>query len=157
MKLNLALILSIIVAVGIVAFGFTYFQISNERERLSNELEEKVNLIADRFLEANLPAIEKQPGLLTQDLVNKLLNQYRLLAITVYYNPDSIIFIGASANSLLQNSSDYIFQAATAGTTVGNFFTASGSKIYQLIKPVKTNDLLDKTIISYSKADYMLL
>jgi trehalose-6-phosphate synthase len=155
MKLNLALILSIIVAVGIVAFGFTYFQISNERERLSNELEEKVNLIADRFLEANLPAIEKQPGLLTQDLVNKLLNQYRLLAITVYYNPDSIIFIGASANSLLQNSSDYIFQAATAGTTVGNFFTASGSKIYQLIKPVKTNDLLDKTIISYSKADYI--
>lgn len=155
MKLNLALILSIIVAVGIVAFGFTYFQISNERERLSNELEEKVNLIADRFSEANLPAIEKQPGLLTQDHINKLLNQYRLLAITVYYNPDSIIFIGASANSLLQNSNDYIFQAATAGTTVGNFFTASGSKIYQLIKPVKTNDLLDKTIISYSKADYI--
>lgn len=155
MKLNLALILSIIVAVGIVAFGFTYFQISNERERLSNELEEKVNLIADRFTEANLPAIEKQPGLLTQDHINKLLNQYRLLAITVYYNPDSIIFIGSSANSLLQNSSDYIFQAATAGTTVGNFFTASGSKIYQLIKPIKTNDLLDKTIISYSKADYI--
>lgn len=155
MKLNLALILSIIVAVGIVAFGFTYFQISNERERLSNELEEKVNLIADRFSEANLPAIEKQPGLLTQDHINKLLNQYRLLAITVYYNPDSIIFIGASANSLLQNSNDYIFQAATAGTTVGNFFTASGSKIYQLVKPVKTNDLLDKTIISYSKADYI--
>lgn len=155
MKLNIALILSIIVAVGIVAFGFTYFQISNERERLSNELEEKVNLIADRFSEANLPAIEKQPGLLTQDNINKLLNQYRLLAITVYYNPDSVIFIGASANSLLQNSNDYIFQAATAGTTVGNFFTASGSKIYQLIKPIKTNDLLDKTIIAYSKADYI--
>lgn len=155
MKLNLALILSIIVAVGIVAFGFTYFQISNERGRLNSELEEKVNLIAERFLETNLSAIEKKPDILNTDYTEKILNQYRLHAITVYYNPDSILFIGSTANSLLQNSNDYILQAATADTTVGNYFTEGDSKIYQLIKPVKTNDLLDKTIICYSEADYI--
>ncbi|KAF0151977.1 MAG: trehalose 6-phosphate synthase [Ignavibacteria bacterium] len=155
MKLNLALILSIIIAVGIVAFGFTYFQISNERERLNSELEEKVNLIAERFLERNLSAIEKKPDILNTDNTEKLLNQYRLLAITVYYNPDSILFIGPTANSLLQNSNDYILQAATADTTVGNYFKEGNRKIYQFIKPVKTNDPLDKTIICYSEADYI--
>lgn len=155
MKLNLALILSIIVAVGIVAFGFTYFQISNERGRLNSELEEKVNLIAERFLETNLSDIEKKPDILNTANTEKLLNQYRLLAITVYYNPDSILFIGSTANSLLQNSNDYILQAATADTTVGNYFKEGDSKIYQFIKPVKTNDLLDKTIIYYSEADYI--
>lgn len=155
MKLNLALILSIVIAVGIVAFGFTYFQISNERERLNSELEEKVNLIAQRFIETNLPVIEKRPGILNNDNTEKLLNQYRLLAITIYYNPDSILYLGASASSLFEKSSDYITQAATADTIISEFFTAGNSNIYQLIKPVKTNDLLDKTIICYSEAGYI--
>lgn len=155
MKLNLALILSIIFAVGIVALGFTYFQISNERERLISELEEKVYLIAERFTETNLPAIEKEPNILTQEYIDKTLDQYRLLAITVYYSPDSILFIGTTAKSLLDKSNDYIIQAATADTTVANFFSADNKKIYQHIKPVKTNDFLDKTIICYSKSDYI--
>lgn len=155
MKLNLALILSIIVAVGFVAFGFTYFQISNERERLSIELEEKVNLITERFIESNLPEIEKMPGILTQEYIDKTLNQYRLLAITVYYSSDSILFIGSPATTLLEKSNDYIFQAATADTTVKNYFSFNNRKIYQHIRPVKTNDLLNKTIICYSTADHI--
>lgn len=49
MKINLALILSIIIAVGIVAFCFTYFQILNEKERLANELEEKSESVQEDF------------------------------------------------------------------------------------------------------------
>jgi hypothetical protein len=44
MKINLALILSIIGAVGIVAFGFTAFQIYSERQQLNTELELKTGV-----------------------------------------------------------------------------------------------------------------
>ncbi|MFN8164805.1 MAG: trehalose-6-phosphate synthase [Bacteroidia bacterium] len=155
MKINLALILSIVIAVGLVVFGFTSFQISSERQRLSGELEEKVNLIAERFSETNLVALENNPSTLTSDYAEKTLRQYRLLAIIIYYNPDSIIFVGSTANSLLKNSKDYIVQAATSDKALGKFITANDSKIYEFIKPLKTNALLDKTVIVYCEADYI--
>lgn len=155
MKLNLALIVSIIVAVGLVAFGFTYFQISNEREHLNNELKEKVNLIAERFIETNLPMIEKDAGIMTPAYIEHTLNQYRLSAITIYYNADSILYFGNAGNALLSGSSDYIIQAATADTSLSNFISLDDKKLYELIKPVKTNDLLDKTIIFYAEAGYI--
>ena len=73
MKLNLTLILSIIVAIGVVALSFTYFQILNERERLNSELEEKLFLIANRFSETNLKVIEKSPDLLNTEYIEKIL------------------------------------------------------------------------------------
>ena len=39
MKINLALIVAIIVAVGLVALAFTAYQISSERQTLNSELE----------------------------------------------------------------------------------------------------------------------
>jgi trehalose-6-phosphate synthase len=155
MKLNFALILSIILAVGIVALVFTYFQISNERERLNNELEEKVRLVAEKFSESNLPIIERNSGKLTTELIEKVLQQYRLLAINVYYNADSILSFGTSARLLLEKSNDYILESATADTVIGNFFTFGSDKIYQFIMPVKTNDISDKTIVCYSEAEYI--
>ena len=49
MKINLALILSIIAAVGLVALGFTAFQISSEQQRLKVELEIKTVRVAEDF------------------------------------------------------------------------------------------------------------
>jgi hypothetical protein len=50
MRLNIALILSITIAVGIVAFGFTFFQISSERSKLSGELDKRTTEIAERIV-----------------------------------------------------------------------------------------------------------
>ncbi|HUM45412.1 MAG TPA: trehalose-6-phosphate synthase [Chitinophagales bacterium] len=155
MKFNLALVLSIIVAVGIVAFGFTFFQISNERARLNNELEEKIILIAERFSENNLPAIEKNTRILVPDYTEKLLLQYRLIAITIRYNADSFLFIGSSAKPLLHHSTDYILEAATSDTAVGNFFRAYNQKFYQYITPLQTEDLSGKIIIYYADTSYI--
>ena len=51
MRLNFTLILSIVLAVGLVALGFTYFQISSERTRLNGELENRAGQVAKEILE----------------------------------------------------------------------------------------------------------
>jgi hypothetical protein len=50
MRINLALILSIIVAVGVVALVFTAFQISSEKQKLNNELQSKTVRLAEDFI-----------------------------------------------------------------------------------------------------------
>ena len=49
MKINLALILSIIVAVGIVSLTFTIIQTTTERQKLNSELELKTIRNAEEF------------------------------------------------------------------------------------------------------------
>ena len=53
MRLNIALILSIIVAVGLVAFGFTFYQISSERTKLNSELEIRATRVAEEIFQDN--------------------------------------------------------------------------------------------------------
>jgi hypothetical protein len=47
MRLTLAFIISIIFAVGLVAFGFTFFQSSTERSKLMSELEIRTHKVAE--------------------------------------------------------------------------------------------------------------
>lgn len=54
MRLNTALIFSIVLAVGFVAFGFTFYQISSERTKLNNELERRALQISKEFSEPEL-------------------------------------------------------------------------------------------------------
>ncbi len=155
MRINFTLIISIMAAVGIVALGFTYFQISNERERLRQELEDRVTVISERFSETNLPLIENDHGILTTEYTDKILNQFRLVGITIYYNPDSIIFIGDQSRELFRESTDYILQASTADTTIGNFVSLHGNTVFQFISPRVSIDLAGKTIIYYTEAEYI--
>ena len=58
MKINLALILSIIVGVGIVALGFTAFQISTEKEKLNDELKVNKIRLAEEFYTSHLKKLD---------------------------------------------------------------------------------------------------
>ena len=59
MRITLALVLSIVVAVGLVAFGFTFYQISTERTRFLNELIIRTSQVAEEIFQerfTNFPA-----------------------------------------------------------------------------------------------------
>ena len=49
MRLTLAFILSIVFAVGLVAFGFTFYQSSTERDKLIHELEIRTAQVAEEY------------------------------------------------------------------------------------------------------------
>ena len=52
MRITLAFILSIIFAVGLVAFGFTFYQSSTERGKLINELEIRTSQVAEEIFQS---------------------------------------------------------------------------------------------------------
>ncbi|MBK8364341.1 MAG: hypothetical protein IPL24_11875 [Bacteroidetes bacterium] len=41
MRINLALVVAIVISVGIVALGFTFYQVSAERIKLTDDLEKE--------------------------------------------------------------------------------------------------------------------
>lgn len=141
MRLNITLILSIIIAVGLVAFGFTYYQISSERTKLKSELEIRASQVAEEIFQSKPFALDQLNPNNIEHFVDSINNKYNLSGIVVYFNNDSILNNSTSA-PLIDYSRDHIEQAIVADTSNGNFITSDGNKIYQYIKPIKMVILL---------------
>jgi len=113
MRINLALILSIIVAVGIVALVFTAFQISSEKQKLNNELQAKTVRLAEDFYKTYFRHLEDRDSIPLKGITDSVINQYSFIGLAIYYNRDSITPLNNSTELLLQHSSDYITRAVS--------------------------------------------
>ncbi len=155
MKINLALILSIIVAVGIVALVFTAFQISSERQKLNNELQSKTVRVAEDFYQTYFKSLEEGDSLHLKKITDKVINQYDFNGIFVFYNRDSIIALDDSIRLLLQPSSDYIARAISADSSMGNIIKVGGKKFYEYIRVIKRQDKPSMAVVFYADAEYI--
>ena len=158
MKLNLALILSIIVAVGVVTVGFTLYQISSERDKLDTELEIRTTQIAEEIFQDNENKFEQINHKNIEHLLDSISRRYKLIGIAIYAGQDSVISNNASRN-LISYSEDNIAQSMIADSTFGNFIKAEGKSIYQYIKPINNglinNNIPNKSVVFYTEAQYI--
>jgi trehalose-6-phosphate synthase len=154
MKINLALIASIIIAVGLVAFGFTAFQISSEKSQMINELETRTIRIADDFYSNYLQSLDSTDSIEFK-ITDSLIKQSSLSAIAVYYKTDSIVPLNAEAKSYIGNSSDYIEQAISTDTSLGNMINVGGRQVFEFIRLIKRQDLSVSAVVFYNDASYI--
>jgi len=155
MRINLALILSIIVAVGIVALVFTAFQISSEKQKLNNDLQSKTVRLAEDFYKTYFRHLEDRDSVPLKGITDSVINQYSFTGLAVYYNRDSIIPLNSSTDLLLQHSSDYITRAVSADSSMGNMVRSGGKKSYEYIRIVKRENKPSLAVIFYTDAEYI--
>jgi len=155
MRINLALILSIIVAVGIVALVFTAFQISSERQKLNNELQSKTVRVAEDFYQTYFRSLEAGDSLHLKKITDRVINQYDFTGIAVSYNRDSIIALNDSIRPLLPSSSDYIARAIAADSSMGNVIKMGGKKLYEYIRVIKRQDKPSIAVVFYADTGYI--
>ncbi len=154
MKLNLALILSIIIAVGLVTVGFTLYQISSERTKLNTELEIRTTQIAEEIFQDNKNTFEQNNQVNIEQYIDSISKRYKLLGIAIYSNDDSIISNKASRN-IIEYSTDNISQSIVADSAIGNFINVQGKNIYQYIKPINNKRISNKSVVFYAGAEYI--
>ena len=154
MRLTFALILSIILAVGIVAFGFTFFQSATERNKLMLELEIQASLVAREVFPGDSVNPEKLNLNKFESFADSISNRYHLSGMAVCFNGDSIIS-SSSAPGMTGYSLSYISQAMAADSALGNFFTFEGRDIYQVIIPLKESGTSINAAILYTDAGYI--
>jgi len=155
MKINIAYILSAILAVGLVALGFTFFETSRERNRLKDELKNRSSLIAEEFNNNYLPRLSESSLNDRKNVSDSLTGYFNLLGIAVYYNRDQFVPLSPDIEPYLEYSTDYALQSINADSSFGNFFTVQGKNIYQYIKPTNGNNLAEHAIVLYSDAGYI--
>jgi trehalose-6-phosphate synthase len=151
MRINLSLILAILLAVGGVAFIFNSFQISAERQKLNQELENNTIRSADNFINSNFASDSSVVAILNDSIVRS----YGFYALAVSYNPDSILKISIDSSFYKNHSSDLVFQSIASDSSFGGYFKEDGNSFYQYISSIKRSDKPDIAIIFYSNAEYI--
>src|SRR5262245_41294434 len=104
MRINLALILSIIVTVGLVAIVFTAFQIRSERQKLTSDLQSKTVRLSEDFYKNYFRHLEDRDSVSLKGITDSVINQYSFIGLAVYYNRDSIMPLSSSTEQLLKHS-----------------------------------------------------
>jgi trehalose-6-phosphate synthase len=154
MRLTISFILSIIFAVGVVAFGFTFYQSSAERTKLNGELEKRTVRISGDILKNDTFLLQQPERQRIEWFADSVTRQYNFIGLAVFINNDSV-FSNFNSRILISYSRTYISQAIAADTSVGNFFKSEGNKIFQLIKPIKNNSGINRAVIIYTDAGYI--
>jgi trehalose 6-phosphate synthase len=154
MKINLALILSIIAAVGLVALGFTAFQISSERQKLKTELEIRTVRLAEDFYNKHFREFDRDTVNFSK-ITDSVLSQYNFSDLSYYFNADSIVTLNDSTKPFPEHSLDFVSQAISADSSMGNLITVNGESIYQYVKLIRREGLANRAVIFYTSADYI--
>ena len=154
MRLTISFILSIIIAVGLVAFGFTFYQSSNERTRLIGELEAHSSLISKEIFRENRFFLHPPDQQKVELFADSVIKQHNLIGIAIYYNSDSLI-CNFTARGLLSFSKNMINRTLAEDSSHGAIFKSDEKKIYQYIRPVKYKGSYNKAVILYSDAGYI--
>jgi len=151
MKINVSLIISIILAVGIVAFIFTAAQISSERQKLRGELETRTIRANDDFY---ITYVLGEDSIALSRISDSLVQAYGFTGVVFYFNMDSIAAYPEESKSHLAHSVDYISRAQASDSSFGNYFKVGGRSFYQYIR-IEENGHGRLALIFYADAGYI--
>jgi hypothetical protein len=154
MRITVALVLSIIIAVGLVAFGFTYFQISTERSTLLNELEVRTGQISEEILKGDSLLYGRVNAGNIENIADSLKTIYNLSGIAFYYSNDSIV-TNSTSRGIVASSVSYIVQSIASGKYLGNVVRSGGRNIYRHITPVVGRVKSYNAILLFTDTEYI--
>jgi trehalose-6-phosphate synthase len=155
MKINLTLVISIVFAVGLVAFIFTIFQISEERDTINRDLEKSAFLLTEDFYKSH-PKIIGTDRQNLQILFDSLNKDNKYLGMGFYYKRDnSIIPLNSSLQPYLNSSMKFVVQSVKKDSSFGNFVKVGKQRIYQYFRPSHGSIEPFNAIVLYADARFV--
>lgn len=155
MKLNAALIISIIAAVGIVAFVFTIFQSASEKRDLNNKLEINSIRSAENFYRTYFPNLQRGRDAGLKRITDSIVYHYSFAGIAVYFQQDSIVPLDRSSKNYISFSKNRIAKAIAADSSLGNIVSINDRRFFEYIRVVKGDSTPPMAVIFYTDAEYI--
>lgn len=137
MKISVRLIVSLLIVVALVTFGFSLNQVNREKGILVVDLERRAVMLAESFQESLLPLIKSESKLKLNRLVNRFGNRERLKGTVIYDKRGAII---TATNGLTQEAKQFSSQAVLAmhdNKPIGFFSTVNGQNTYVFTVPIR--------------------
>jgi len=159
MRYIFTIIGSVVVAVSLVALGFTFRQVNQEQISLTTNLEQRASLLADSLKESVEPyyANSSQASFQTslQKIVNKFTNRERLAGIALYDNKGILLASSLELPKTIIENTKVVSEAMDSNMSNGNFFDADGETRYVHVDPLHNDESVVGALMVVQNAGYI--
>ena len=154
MKINSTLIISIFLATGIVAVGFTIFQSYGESKKMKQDLIDWSVHVSEEF-EVALNEHSLSNTVELDSLSNILCKRFNLLGFAFFGSSDSIIFTTRQVSGLLKDVRKDLLQSFAYDTAVSSYYRDGNRYLFRYIKPLHIESTMNSAIVVYYEAEYV--
>ncbi len=130
MKITLRLAVSLVLVVGLVAVGFSFYQVRAERIRLTSELERRTIILAESVQESVTPLILSDSSTKLNRLVQRFSNRERFQGIAVHDANGQVLASTADIDPQIQKSLPQVVHVLAEGQSTGAFAHAGTRRVY---------------------------
>lgn len=155
MRINLTIIISILLVVGLVALSFTLFQVYQERQRLQIDLERRSALISESLQEGVLAQLELGKKARLQQMADKFAKGQRLMGVAVYDLKDSLLALTPGLKPLIDISGIYRLQAVNVDSSFNFYHRYGQNDIHYNVSPLRQEDLVMGSLVVVNDANYI--
>lgn len=155
MRITFRLIVSLIVAVGLVAGLFAFSQVRQERSKQQDELERRSRLLAESLQESVEPLLSKGPSPGLQRLVERFGNRERLAGVAVYDPKGASLAVTATLTPRLSAAPKLLLDAIEKGVDLGEFQELGGKEMHLYALPLRSAEKLSGALIIVHDASFI--
>ncbi len=136
MKHVILIVASVILGASVLALGFTYLQVQQERFALSADLEYRARLLAESLNESIEPAYATYATSTLSKLATSFANRERLVGVAIFERTGATIVSSEGMPSGIERSMKVMDQAIETNEPVGDYFDISGRMYYVHARPL---------------------
>lgn len=155
MKISIRLVVSLIFTVAAVVVSFSFYQVSNEKERLVSDLERRTVVLAESLGETAAPLVASNSTARLNRLVKIFGDRERLKGVAVFDARGGIIATTPSLAPKVSNQIPAVVNSITEKRPSGELMRVDGRKVYVFSMPLLSDDRLTGALALFQDASYI--
>lgn len=156
MKITLHLIVSIIIAVVVVASISSYFSVHSEKERLGSELERRAWLVAESLKESVGSLVTQGPSKRLDKLVEKISTSEQVFGVVIYDPSGKVVAVSKLLSEKLPPRLNILFEQFEGNAGRGVYESISTMPMYLFASPVFNDEgIKTSMIVIFNDASYI--
>jgi len=153
--LSLRLILSLILAVTLVSWLFSYYQVQAEKHSLRADLERRAAVLAESLV-GNIDSLEETGSLnKLQEIVERFSNRERLAGVAILDAKLEPIALSAGLAQRMQLQPSIVVQAMSQNQEQGEFVRTASGRLHVYALPLRREDGVPGELVIVHDASYI--
>lgn len=145
----------IVAVIGLIVAAFTITQVSNEEERLKNDMVYRSTLLADSLKETVEPNFINKSEASLQNVVDRFTDRERFAGLGIYDNKGTVISASTTLPQATSSASQIIADAMDADKANGDFMIFGEKKVYALAVPLHDDTSVVGALLVVQNAGYI--
>ena len=155
MKITIRLVVSLVLVVGLVAVGFSFYQVREERIRLTSDLERRSIILAESIKESVIPLITSESSTKLDRLVQRLGNRDRFQGIAIHDAHGQLLASTEDLEPQIPGSVPQVTHVLAEGRPAGSFVHVGNRRIYLYAFPLASGEETIGVLTLFHNASYI--